>query len=91
MFSMNEISQRFAQRPFIPVRLVTSSGETYEVKHPDLVLVGQREVVIGIATPEEPRHHDRLARVSIRHIVAMKDLSTSAGEQSRDDKGNGRQ
>lgn len=91
MFSMREVSDRLRQRPFVPLRLVTSSGEAYDVKHPDLVLVGQREVAIGIGTPEEPRNYVRLARVSILHITAMEDLPTSPAEQSDDGEGNGRQ
>lgn len=91
MFSMKDVSARFKQRPFTPVRVVTSAGETYDVMHPDLVLVGQRELVIGIGTSDEPQHHDRLARVSILHITAMDDLPAPASGPSQDGNGNGRQ
>lgn len=86
MFSATEISARLEQRPFKPVRLVMSSGESYDVLHPDLAMVGQREVVIGIANSKNPEYFTSLARASILHITAMEDLPTKKGKSN----GNGR-
>jgi hypothetical protein len=84
---MRDVDARFKQRPFVPVRLVTSSGESYEIMHPELVLVGQREVVIGIGTTDHPQNHDRLARISLLHISALEDMPASSVQQSQN--GNG--
>jgi hypothetical protein len=78
MLTSNDIRNRLSQRPFLPVRIVTSSGESYTVTHPDLVLVGRREITIGIATPQYPTDYEQLARVSILHITALEDLPISA-------------
>jgi hypothetical protein len=78
MLTSDDIRNRFAQRPFLPVRIVTSSGESYTITHPDLVLIGRREIVIGIATPLNPSYFDQLARVSILHITALEDLPVAA-------------
>jgi hypothetical protein len=82
MFAMKDVDARFRQRPFVPVRVVTSSGESYDITHPEMVLIGQRELVIGIGTPDHPRNHDRLARVSLLHISAMEDLPVNAPHAS---------
>lgn len=87
MFAMRDVDARFKQRPFVPVRLVTSSGESYEIMHPELVLVGQREVVIGIGTTDHPRNHDRLARISMLHISALEDMPASSVQQSQNSNG----
>ena len=46
------------KRPFEPFRVHLTDGMTYEVRHPDLMMVGCRSVVIGIVRPtsiEQPR------------------------------------
>ena len=86
MFTMEDVGARFRHRPFTPVRVRTSSGESYDVMHPEQVLVGRREFVIGIGTREEPTYHDRLARISLLHITAMEDLPVKKGKSN----GNGR-
>lgn len=82
MFTFKEISARIKQRPFAPVRIVMSSGESYDVLHPDLVMVGQREVAIGIASSKNPEIFTSLARTSILHIAAMEDLPVKKGKSN---------
>jgi hypothetical protein len=40
MFTAEDIRQRIKKQPFVPLRIVTNSGESYDVPHPDLVMVG---------------------------------------------------
>jgi hypothetical protein len=40
MFTADHIYERMQDRPFKPLRIVTSSGESYDVYHPELVVVG---------------------------------------------------
>lgn len=74
MLSADDIRDRVHLRPFHPLRLVTSSGETYDVYHPDLIMVGRREVTVGIPSGESPTYYDRQARIAIMHITALHDL-----------------
>jgi hypothetical protein len=74
MFDANDIYNRVKQRPFTPFRLKTSGGESYDVHHPDLVLVGRRYLEVGTANTEDPRHFEEISRVSILHITAVEDL-----------------
>lgn len=40
-----------AERPFKPFRLVMSSGMTYEVRHPEVVLLTRTSILVGIDDP----------------------------------------
>jgi hypothetical protein len=78
VFRAEDIQARLRERPFRPVRLVASEGLRYDIYHPDLVLVGQRDVTIGFPGPENPTIYDRVVRVAIVHLVGLEDLPASA-------------
>jgi hypothetical protein len=74
MFTADEIEARIKDRPFVPVRIVTSSGQMFDVYHPDLVMISRRSLMIGTASTENPRRYELTTRVAIMHITAMEDL-----------------
>jgi hypothetical protein len=74
MYRPEEIQARLRVRPFRPLRLIVSEGLRYDIVHPDLVLVGQRDLTIGSPSPGNPTIYDRLTRVAIVHVVGMEDL-----------------
>ncbi|HZY87660.1 MAG TPA: hypothetical protein VFE78_22670 [Gemmataceae bacterium] len=59
------------RKPFIPFRLVTSDGTMYEVRHPDLVMIGLSSVLIGYPSEQDPQAYSRYDIVSMRHIVRL--------------------
>ncbi|MBW3538867.1 MAG: hypothetical protein KY476_01220 [Planctomycetes bacterium] len=78
MFSADEIEERIKLRPFQPVRIVSSSGHTYDVFHPDMVLLGQSSIIVGIPGAENPKRYDQTARLSLFQITALEDLPAPA-------------
>ncbi len=42
-----------SQRPFKPFRLVMSSGQTYEVRHPEMALLTRTDMLVGVGEAEE--------------------------------------
>ena len=42
-----------AQRPIKPFRLVMSSGESYEVRHPEMALLTRSDILVGIDETED--------------------------------------
>lgn len=78
MFSGEEIVARARMRPFHPFRIVSSSGESYTVTHPELVMVGRRDVVIGTASPRNPSVYETIARVALMHISDIQDVPAGA-------------
>ncbi len=41
------------QRPFKPFRLVMSSGQTYEVRHPEMAWLTRTSILVGVDETED--------------------------------------
>ncbi len=75
MFTAEDIQRRLKRQPFIPLRIITSAGEYYDITHPDLVLVGRRELIVGTASAKNPSVFDRHSLIAALHITAIEDLT----------------
>lgn len=62
----------------MPFRIVTSSGQAYDIIHPDLVLVGKGRLVVGMASTDHPGVFDTTSNVSMLHITDLQDLMAPA-------------
>lgn len=78
MFRADDLQARLREQPFRPLRLIASEGLRYDILHPDLVLVGQRDLTIGFPAADNPRVYDRLVRVALVHLVGIEDLPPAA-------------
>ena len=74
-------------RPFVPFRIVTSDGTTYEVRHPELILVTPPSVIIGYPDPQEPRNALRWDVVSNRQVVRLEPMPQAT--EAQQSQGNG--
>ena len=67
-----DIRDFLQKRPFQPFRLTLTDGRTYEVRHPELAMVGRSIVAIGVPAPGDPSLvFDRLVTVSLLHIMQV--------------------
>jgi hypothetical protein len=64
-----DIRNLVQRKPFTPFRVVTSDGTVYEVRHPELVMIGLSSVAIGYPSEQDPLSYERMDIVSLRHIV----------------------
>jgi hypothetical protein len=78
MFSAEDIQARLREKPFRPFRLIASEDLQYDVRHPDLVMVGRRDITIGFPDPANPTIYDRQTRVALVHVVALENISVPA-------------
>jgi hypothetical protein len=78
MFRSEDILARLQQKPFSPLRIRASEGQVFDIRHPDLVLVGTRDLTILFPGPDNPKIYDRMTRVALVHVVALEDLPTPA-------------
>ncbi len=76
MFTAEDIQKKLKQQPFQPVRILTSSGERYDIYHPDLVLIGRRHLIVGTASEDNPAFFEQSSMLSIMHITAIEGLAT---------------
>jgi len=61
------------RKPFEPFRIVMSSGESYNVMHPEMVFVTNKTLVLALPDPRTP-DGDRLAFCSYLHIAHVEVL-----------------
>ena len=72
-----EIREHLRTRPFVPIRVFLSDGSAYEVRHPDMAMVTQRLLIIGIqprrdGIPMRSVHCDPL------HVTRIEPLAADA-------------
>jgi hypothetical protein len=65
------------QRPFVPFRLVTTDGTSYEIRHPEMLMPGKRTAIVGI--PDDPTipAYDRTITVSLLHVQRLEPMQAN--------------
>ncbi len=72
------------KRPFEPFRILVSDGTTYEIRHPELVMVGLGAIAIGVpAAGQTQPVYERLETVSLGHVVKLLPLTASTAEPAK--------
>ena len=67
--TLDTIQELLARQPFEPFRIVTSSGDRYDVRHPEMVLRVKNGVYVGLGGRGAVA--DRAAFVSLLHVTAV--------------------
>jgi hypothetical protein len=73
MFKPEFINERVKAQPFRPLRIIASEGLHYDIYHPDLIMVGERDITIGLSR-RQGTIYDRQIRVALIHIVALEEI-----------------
>jgi len=71
----------FAEKPFKPFRLVMSSGQTYEVRHPEMAMLTKTDILVGLEF-EEDGIPTRFKICSMLHVTAVEPLQSSSNGTS---------
>jgi hypothetical protein len=78
----NDLLLALRQRPFIPFLIYASDGATYEVRHPELVMVGIASAVVGMPPPGQAQlPYERYEIVDLRHIVRLAPMPTNVSPE----------
>jgi hypothetical protein len=75
--SHDDLQARIRQQPFVPFRMVLSEGTAYEIRHPELFMLGKRAAVIGVASNPEQTSFDSSILVDLLHIVRLEPVDTA--------------
>jgi len=59
------------------MRIATTTGQTYDIPHPDLVLVAQRFLIVGTPRSDDPTTADHVTRIAMVHVSGLRDLPTT--------------
>ncbi len=62
------------RRPFKPFRLFITDGSVYEVRHPELFMLGLRSAVVGLPRDPEQTVYERAVTVDLVHITQLEPL-----------------
>ena len=62
-----------AQRPFKPFRLVMSTGQTYEVRHPEMAMLTRTDILVGVDIAEDGVPAE-FKICSLLHVTAVEPL-----------------
>jgi hypothetical protein len=67
--TLDTIQELLSRQPFEPFRIVTSSGDRYDVRHPEMVLRVKNGLYVGLGGKGAVA--DRAAFVSLLHVTAV--------------------
>ena len=69
---------RLRRRPFVPFRLILTSGTTYDITHPEMLFVTRSGATVANYDGDQHSSPDEIpmreALVSFLHIAATEDL-----------------
>jgi len=67
------------RQPFEPFRLYLSDGAAFDVRHPELAMVGRSTVLVGIPTPDSAEPvFDRFVNCALVHITRTEPIDGSS-------------
>lgn len=73
-----DVVDELKKQPFQPVRVELTDGLSYEIRHPDLVIVFPSKVVIATPGRNQPQPAERYDVVSMSHIMRLTPLNASS-------------
>jgi hypothetical protein len=80
--TVQDFRDKLKAQPFQPFRLVMSSGQTYEVRHPEMAFLTRTSIYIAVDIADDGIPNDsRLC--SLLHVTAIEPLGGSTGRGQR--------
>ena len=77
----DDLTEALRASPFRPFRLYVSDGSTYEIRHPEMLMVTRQSVVVGIldtggngASENAYPEIERSTTVDLLHVTQMEEL-----------------
>lgn len=77
--TLQTFRELLTQRPFRPFRLVMSSGQTYEVRHPEMAMLTRTDILVGIDITDDGVPAE-FKICSLLHVATVEPLSSAPGD-----------
>lgn len=71
----DELHAALKQQPFEPFRVIMTDGVGYDIRHPELLMVGKRSATVGLSGSSEEPFYERTVKVDLLHIIRIEPLS----------------
>jgi hypothetical protein len=75
--TLQTFREMLTRQPFQPVRLTLSSGQSYEIKHPEMALLTRTDILIGTEAAEDGVPAE-FKIISLLHVTAMEPITNQA-------------
>jgi hypothetical protein len=75
--TLQTFREMLTRRPFQPVRLTLSSGQSYEISHPEMALLTRTDILIGVDAAEDGVPAE-FKIISLLHVAAMELITNRA-------------
>lgn len=75
--TIQTFKEMLGRRPFQPVKVILSSGQTYEIRHPEMALLTRTCLLVGV-DPAEDGVPAEFKILSLLHVTAIEPLAQRA-------------
>ncbi|MEK6676392.1 MAG: hypothetical protein AABZ47_12150 [Planctomycetota bacterium] len=75
MMIAGDIRDPLKKQPFEPFWVCLSDGRAFDVRHPDLCMVGRNTIYVGIPDPKDREIFSRVVHCAIMHITCIEPVS----------------
>ena len=69
--------ETLARRPFQPVKLTLSSGQSFEIRHPEMAMLTRTSILIGVDIADDGVPAE-FKIISLLHVASMEPMSSQA-------------
>jgi len=69
-----ELRETLRRSLFEPFRLVMTDGTGYEIRHPDLLMVGRRSLIVGLTGDPAQTFFERSVKVDLLQVIRLEPL-----------------
>lgn len=76
MISVHTFRELLTARPFRPFRVVLSSGNAYEVRHPEMAMLTKSQILVGVEVEDGVPAEFKMC--SLLHVTAVEPIETAA-------------
>jgi hypothetical protein len=81
MMILNKVVEYVSAEPFRPFRMKMASGQTFDIRHPEMILVGRSSVRVYTSVGQQPDSPPQWHDVSLMLMETIEplDVKTPAG------------
>jgi hypothetical protein len=65
------------RRPFQPVKLTLSSGQSFEIRHPEMAMLTRTSILIGVDVAEDGVPTE-IKIIALLHVTSIEPVSSQA-------------
>jgi len=73
-----ELRDHLRKQPFQPLRVTLTDGRTFEVRHPELAIIGRSTVAVNLARRGDPEAaFDRMTTIPLVDVLRVEPVGSS--------------